>query len=331
MNAVVPPAWVSAAVAFGITLLFFVTLACVYELVSIALRRRRVNYQLGRLSKRATSGTPAPVRRLLRREAGKLPGWTAPIAAKIPHLGDLSHFLEQSGASVSAGAFILLSSGSSTGFALGAMSFGLDSRMIGAVAAWGLLVPYLYTRRKRRLRLKKFEEHFPEAIDLLGRSIRAGHALSTGLSMVAEEAEEPVASEFRQVFEEQKFGLPMGESLKGLTDRIQLPDTRIFSTALMVQRDVGGNLAEILDNLSDVIRERFKFRRQLRTHTAQGRMTAWILGIAPLVAGAGMFMLNPDYMRPLLHEPLGRIMLMSALGLQVFGYLVIRRITEVEF
>ena len=200
--------------------------------------------------------------------------------------------------------------------------------LAGAVA--GALLPYWYVSQQRKKRFKRFEEHFPEAIDLLGRAIRAGHAFSTGLGVVADESPEPVAGEFRQVYEEQKFGLPLADSLYALADRVSLLDVRIFVTAVLIQLESGGNLAEILDNLSHIIRERFRFRRQLRVHTAHGRMTGMVLGFAPIVAGLGMYALNPEYMRVLFEEPLGRMMLATAALLQLLGYFALRRIMDIE-
>jgi tight adherence protein B len=268
---------------------------------------------------------------LLRGADKRAPDWLEGALQRIPRASDLQSFLEQAGTTIGVFSFLVFSMGYASAFGFLATAAGGSLLTSGFVAVIGAALPYLFFARKRRKRMEKFEEHLPDAIDLLGRAIRAGHALSTGLGMVAEEAEEPVASEFRQVFEEQKYGLPIGESFQSLTDRITLPDLQIFTTAVLIQRDVGGNLAEILDKLSYVIRERFKFRRQLRTHTAQGRLTGIILGVAPIVAGVGMFVLNPEYMMPLLTKPAGRMLLMAAVGLQLFGFLVIRRITDVEF
>ncbi|HEM46914.1 MAG TPA: hypothetical protein ENO23_07705, partial [Alphaproteobacteria bacterium] len=197
-------------------------------------------------------------------------------------------------------------------------------------AALGSAGPYMYVKRRKRQRVEAFEEGFPEAIDLLARSIRAGHAFATGLKVVAEEAQDPVASEFKTVFEEQKFGLPLEESLLGLADRIDLVDIRIFVTAILVQRDVGGNLAEILDKISYTIRERFMIQRQIRVYTAQGRMTGYLLAVLPIIMGFLIFMLNPEYMSILWEEAVGRLLIAAAFVLQIIGFIVIRRIVDIE-
>jgi tight adherence protein B len=200
---------------------------------------------------------------------------------------------------------------------------------VGA-AAFGGTIPWMVVRRKKTKRLLAFEEGFPEAIDLLGRAIRAGHAFSTGLQMVASEAQEPVASEFRQVFEEQKFGLPADDSLLALADRVSLLDVRIFITALLIQREVGGNLAEVLDKIAYTIRERFTIQRQVRVYTAQGRFTGYLLAGLPIAVGFLIWLLNQEYMNVLFTHPTGRLMITVAALLQIAGYFIIRRIINIE-
>jgi tight adherence protein B len=199
-----------------------------------------------------------------------------------------------------------------------------------AAGVFGATLPYIYVRRRKTKRLEAFEEHFPEAIDLLGRAIRAGHAFSTGLQMVGEESPEPLAGEFRRVFEEQKFGLAIEDSLLALADRIGLVDMRIFVTALLVQREVGGNLAEILDKISYTIRERFTIQRQVRVYTAQGRFTGYLLAVLPIAVGFLIWVLNHEYMMILFREPTGRLMISLAALLQIVGFFVIRKIIHIE-
>ena len=146
----------------------------------------------------------------------------------------------------------------------------------------GFVLPYSYASFRRNKRFEKFEELFPEAIDTLARAVRAGHAFTTALEMITNEVAEPVSGEFRQLYEEQKFGMPVRDALINLTERMPLVDVKFFVTAVMLQRETGGNLAEILDNLSYVIRERFKIQRQVRVYTAQGRLTmALLMGMPP--------------------------------------------------
>ena len=157
----------------------------------------------------------------------------------------------------------------------------------------GFILPYSYASYKRNKRFERFEELFPEAIDTLARAVRAGHAFTTALEMITSEINEPIAGEFRQLYEEQKFGMPVRDALLNLTDRVPLVDVKFFVTAVMLQRETGGNLAEILDNLSYVIRERFKIQRQVRVYTAQGRLTmALLMGMPPIIVTV-MLVLNP--------------------------------------
>jgi tight adherence protein B len=192
------------------------------------------------------------------------------------------------------------------------------------------MLPNLYVRRRRRKRFNAFEEMLPEAIDLVGRALRAGHPLTAGFKMAADDGAEPVAGEFRRIFEEQRFGLPLQESLLGMADRVDLVDVRILVTAILIQREVGGNLAEILDNLAEVVRARFTIRRQLRVFTAQGRMTGYLLAALPLILFSILYMLNPGYMSIMFTDPIGKILIAVAVSMQFIGLLWIRKIINIE-
>ena len=194
----------------------------------------------------------------------------------------------------------------------------------------GFFLPYAYATHLRTKRFDKFEELFPQAIDTLARAVRAGHAFTTALELIANEVAEPISGEFRKLFEEQKFGLPVRDALINLTERVPLVDVKFFITAVMLQRETGGNLAEILDNLSYVIRERFKILRQVRVYTAQGRLTmALLMGLPPLVV-ALMRIMNPSFVEPLFSDPIGHALLVIGITLQTIGYFVIRRIIQIQ-
>ena len=199
---------------------------------------------------------------------------------------------------------------------------------IGLVA--GVAILPLVLRQKRARRLYKFEEHFPEALDLLSRAIRAGHAFSAGMKMVADEMGEPVGPEFRKAFDEQNFGLPLKESLNNLSDRIPILDVRFFSTAVLIQRETGGNLSEILDNLAAVVRERFKIRRQVRVHTAHGRFTGYVLMALPAFLGCALMFINPDHMNLLFNEPIGHMLIVACIIMQAIGFFWIKQIVKIE-
>jgi tight adherence protein B len=178
--------------------------------------------------------------------------------------------------------------------------------------------------------LRRFEEYFPEALDLLNRAIRAGHAFTTGLGMIATEAPEPIAGEFRTTFEEQNFGLPLRDVLQNLCDRVPLIDVRFFVTALMIQKETGGNLSEILDNLAHVIRDRFRIYREVRVKSAHGRLTAGILMAMPPVMIFGLHLVNPHYMNVLFQDPIGPWLLWGAAGLQIAGSALLWKIVHIE-
>src|SRR5581483_6331867 len=189
----------------------------------------------------------------------------------------LARLIEQSGVRTTPSALVLLCLVAAAASALAAALFVHYPLAIVGAALAGLALPILWLLHKRTARLKRFEEQFPEALDLMSRAIRAGHASQTALGMVAEELPPPVGPEFKKTFDRQNFGLPLKDAMNELADRVALLDVRFFVTAVAIQRETGGNLAEILDNLARVVRERFKIRRQIRVHTAHGRFTGYVL------------------------------------------------------
>jgi tight adherence protein B len=197
-------------------------------------------------------------------------------------------------------------------------------------AAVALPIPTAWLLRCRTSRFRLFEERFPEALDLISRAIRAGHAFQNAMGMVADELKEPVGPEFKTTFEQQNYGLPLRDALNELAVRVALLDVRFFVTAVLIQRESGGNLAEILDNLSHVVRERFKIRRQIRVHTAHGRFTGYVLLALPAALGLALSFINPDLMRLLFDERMGRIMLGGAVALQFGGFFWIRQVMKIE-
>jgi tight adherence protein B len=242
----------------------------------------------------------------------------------------LQKMLAQGSVDIRAGNFLIICAASGVGLALAAIIAGGNVMFGWAGLLLGFFVPYAYASHMRAKRFQKFEEKFPEAIDTLARAVRAGHAFTTALEMIATELAEPVAGEFRQLYEEQKFGLPVRDALINLTERIPLVDVKFFVTAVMLQRETGGNLAEILDNLSYVIRERFKILRQVRVHTAQGRLTMVLLMALPPTIVVLMLLLNPGFIQPLFSDPLGHILVVAGVTLQTLGYFVIRKIIRIQ-
>jgi tight adherence protein B len=199
-----------------------------------------------------------------------------------------------------------------------------------AAACFGGFMPVAWLLHRRSARLKKFEEQFPEALDLLSRAIRAGHALQTALGMAAEELPDPVGPEFKKTFDQQNFGLPLRDALNEMAARIGVLDVRFFVTAVLIQRDTGGNLSEILENLAHVVRERFKIRRQVRVHTAHGRFTGYVLLALPAVLAVALTFINPEHMQVLFREHVGQMMLMTAVVMQTIGFIWIRQVIKIE-
>jgi len=191
-------------------------------------------------------------------------------------------------------------------------------------------LPVVYVIRKRRARMRKFEEQFPESLEFVSRSMRAGHAFSVSLEMIHREFQEPLAGEFRRTFEEHNLGLPLDVALQKLAKRVPSLDVHFFVSAVLLQKRTGGNLAEILDKLAYVIRERFKLRGRIRAISAHGRMTGIALSCIPAGVAVLMFYTNPDYVRFFFLDDTGNIMLACAIGLQVIGYLIMKKITNIE-
>jgi tight adherence protein B len=298
----------------------------------MARKRRRVMIaQLERLAMEHPEARAPRTTSLFRTDTDRDPAWLGALAGRLPHLRDLRHLLQQADMAWTVETFLMLSAGLALG--CGALVRLTLAGWVGALAAAavGGGLPLLHARRRRTVRLRKFEEFFPGALDLLGRAVRAGHPVTAGMKTVSEESPEPVAGEFRRAFEEQRFGLPFEDALTALADRVPLPDVRIFVTALLIHREAGGNLAEMLNNLAGVVRQRFVAFRQVRTLTAEGRMSMWILGLMPFVVGAFVAFSNPEYVKPLFTHPIGRIMVGGALALQMVGWFWMRRIIDIEF
>lgn len=252
------------------------------------------------------------------------------LLARWSRISRLQLLLEQGGLSLRPGKFLLACTCSAVTvcFLLVALTHSWWFA-VPAIALGGFL-PFAFVFAARRKRFKRFEALFPQAIELLVRSSRAGHPFTTSLEMIANELPEPIAGEFRRIFEEQKFGLPLRDALLNLADRVPIVDVRFFVTALTLQRETGGNLAEILDKLAYVIRERFRIVRQVRVFTAQGRLTMMILMALPPGMAGFMSLANPGFMKPLFTDSMGHFLIGLGLLLQTMGFFAIRRIINIK-
>jgi tight adherence protein B len=199
--------------------------------------------------------------------------------------------------------------------------------LLGAVAS---TIPWMLLLRKRTRRFETFEAMLPEALDLIVSALRAGHGLNSAIGAVAKEMSGPIAVEFRQCFDEQNFGLELRTAMLNMAARVPIQDVKIIVTAILVQKESGGNLAEVLNNVATIIRERFRLKQEIRTRTAQGRLTGWILGCLPVVLGSGLYLANPEYVSILWTHPTGLKMLYGAAVLTVIGTLIIRKIVRVR-
>jgi len=206
---------------------------------------------------------------------------------------------------------------------------GMYLPALGAGIVSGLL-PYGWVMFKRSKRFAKFEEHLPACLDLMVSALRAGHSLIAAMGLVSRECAAPVGPEFKICFEEQNYGLEMKTALENLLKRMPLQDLRIVVTAILIQKESGGNLAEVLDKTSYLIRERFRLKRQIKTHTAQGRLTGWVLTCVPVALGTGMYFANPQMMSILWHREIGIKLMWAAAGMTLLGGFVINRIVDID-
>jgi tight adherence protein B len=243
----------------------------------------------------------------------------------------LQLMIEQAGLNITVATFLLASAVAAV------IALILVQRLTGwftiaaGVALLAASIPYNVVNRMRTTRMRKFEEQFPEALDLLSRSLRAGHAFTTGLEMIATEMVAPIGPEFRILYDQQNFGMPLPDALRMFAHRIPVLDARFFVTAVLIQRESGGNLSEILDNLAGVMRERFRVKRQMRVLSAHGRISGWILVCLPPVLAVVIFSINAETRDLMFHDPMGQQLMIAAGVLQVVGTLIMRKIINVPY
>ena len=199
--------------------------------------------------------------------------------------------------------------------------------LLGFIAA---IAPYLYLVVMKSRRRRKFSTLLPDAMDLISRALRAGHSLTAALDLVAQEIPDPVGPEFRRIFEEQNLGLPLRDALLNLTERVPIPDVQFLVASMLIQRETGGNLVEVLDKTAALLRDRMRLQGQIRVHTAQGRLTGWILCLLPIASFFALSLVNPNYMKTLTSDSLGQILMVVGACLMMLGMLVIRKIVNVK-
>jgi tight adherence protein B len=313
--------------------LFLVLLVVTFSVVLLMTKPTRQETDLGkRLAGIDEPSTPnrAINQDILKRDVlSRLPILNA-ILQRIKLAADINVLIKQSDSKWTVGGCLL---GAVLAFAVVGVLSAAWFHSIPVGMALGFVVanwPYVFLLVKRKARMDRFAAILPDAIDLMARALRAGHALTAAIEMVAREIPNPVGLEFRRVFEEQNFGLPIREALLNLAKRVPVPDLRFLVTAMLVQKETGGNLAEVLDKAGAVIRERSRLLGQLRIYTAQGRMTGWILGLLPFILFVIMNFLNPGYSSNLIDDPIGRKAIWIGLGLMAIGAWSIRKIVDIK-
>ena len=208
--------------------------------------------------------------------------------------------------------------------------FGLNRAIAPIIAFVALLFPYSFLYVKRKRQFQKFTALLPDAMDLVSRALRAGHSLTAALDLVGQEIADPVGKEFRRVSEEQNLGLPLRDALLNLAERVPLPDVRFLVAAMLIQRETGGNLVEVLDKTTSLLRDRIRLQGEVRIYTAQGRLTGWILCLLPVFLFFALTAINPNYTAPLLNEPAGQHLLIAGSVLMLLGILAIRKIVQIK-
>jgi len=310
--------------------ILFVTFIVLIVAMRPSASEKAVEQRLRTIERASLGVVPDDATDLLRQEKLSDVPWLNDLMLQVPIFRSMQHLLTQAESTWSVGTLVSLS------FVLLIAGTWIASYrapvFILAVLAGIILgsIPLLYLYAKRWKRLRKFEELLPDTIDLMARALRAGHTITSSIEMVASEGSEPVASEFRRIFEEQNFGLPLREAMLNLADRVPLPDVAFLVTAILVQKETGGNLAEVLDKTAVVIRDRFRLRGQLRVYTAQGRMTGWILAALPFIMFVLLNLVNPGYEKIMLTDPVGRKLLYAGVVLMISGGWVIRRVIDIK-
>lgn len=256
--------------------------------------------------------------------------WVNTLLSRVPVAKHLDLLLERANVDMTLGLFILCS-GAASGLAIfliliAGKPFSL-ALVMGLIA---LVCPYFYLKYITWRRMRRFLEQLPDALDMMSQSLQAGLGLTQAMVYVAKEMPDPLGTEFSVFIEEVNLGLPLADALKKLEERMALPEVRLFNTALMVQREVGGSLAELLNKLADIIRDRFRIERLIKSLTGQNRMSAWTVCSVPPFLGVFMFIREPEMMNDMLSDPIGRGMLATALVLEIIGIVVFRKLIKVH-
>ncbi len=252
------------------------------------------------------------------------------LAIFLARFQNLSLLFEQADTTLTPSKFFVISAGMALAGSLAAAVAGISPAAVPLFTILTGILPLIWLMLRRRKRLRKFAKQLPGALELIARALRAGHSLASGFHLVSEEMTAPIGLEFQRVFEENNLGIPFDDALNALTDRVPNLDLRFFVTALILQRQTGGDLAEILDKIGELIRDRFQIWGQVQALTGEGRLSGIVLLALPPVLFGTVYYLNPDYISVLFTDPMGKKMLAGGVILQVLGALVIRKIVNIK-
>ena len=318
--------WLISIIAFAAVALLVAAIGFVMRDLRGSKAEDRLEVMTG---KRSVDGESGKIVReeLIREGVTGLWGFIHRLASR---LGNLSLLFQQADSPIRGETFFAISGGTAVLGVVGAWAGRAPSPLYPLAAMGGGVIPLMWLLMRRRGRFKKFAKQLPDALELIGRALRSGHSLSQGLHVVVEEMPAPIGAEFGRAYEEQNLGVPIESSLKNMLKRMPNMDLKFFVTAVAIQRQAGGDMAEILDKISYIIRERFKIMGQVQALTGEGRISGIVLMALPIVLFFAVYYLNPDYVMLLFTEELGRKMIAVAAVLQVVGAVTIKKIVNIK-
>ncbi len=317
----------------ALLLLFVFTLVVVFAVVAMFTQPTRseklAHSRLHNVAGRASANAAQQVD-ILRHDAYSTIPWLNRFFGNLTPAARLRKFIVEAGLEWTVGVLLL---GSLVALFAGywiSLLFGLNRAIALIIAFVAFLSPYSFLYLKRKRQFQKFSTLLPDAMDLVSRALRAGHSLTAALDLVGQEIADPVGKEFRRVSEEQNLGLPLRDALLNLSERVPIPDVRFLVAAMLIQRETGGNLVEVLDKTTSLLRDRMRLQGEIRIYTAQGRLTGWILCLLPIFMFFALTAINPNYTAPLINEPTGQHLLIGGAVLMLLGILVIRKIVQIK-
>ncbi len=310
--------------AMSLVVIIFMLPMAVQDTAQARIKRRLTT--IGQM----TFASRSEIQNLLRTPVYSNVPWVNVYLGNIGLLRKIGLHLERSNVDMSLGVFLLCSVGA---FAVTFLVFALVGKPLWMAFLFGviaLVTPYAYLKYIIWRRMRKFLEQMPDGLDMISQSLQAGQGLTQAMVYVAKEMPDPIGTEFSVFIEEVNLGLPLNDALKKFEERMSIPEVRLFNTALMVQREIGGSLAELLTKLANIIRDRFRIERLIKSLTAQNRMSAWTVSAIPPFLAVFMFMREPEMMNDMLVHPMGRTMLVAALVLEIIGIFVFRKIIKIH-